>query len=101
MQYPKRTVKKSRVIPMTPDSGRVTPMTVDEGRVIPMTVDQGYEFPKQWIIKNNDDDYWSNDDGWTEFQDCATIFTEEERNLYQHLPLGGKWVTISEAPDLP
>ena len=36
--------------------------------------------------------YWNNDTGWTEIKRTATRFTEEEKNKYQWLPLGGQWM---------
>lgn len=38
--------------------------------------------------------YWNNETGWTEFRKCATRFTEEEKNMFQYLPLGGQWTRI-------
>lgn len=28
------------------------------------------------ILRNSDDDYWSNSQGWTEFRECATFFDD-------------------------
>ena len=48
-----------------------------------------------YVIRNAEGDYWSNDDGWTEFRNCATEFTNIEQKEF-HLPIGEgvRWVEI-------
>jgi hypothetical protein len=45
---------------------------------------------KDWLIRNkNDDSFWNNNDGWTDY--CGgTIFSQEERNSF-NLPIEGEW----------
>jgi len=45
---------------------------------------------KDYIILNTFGDYWSNIDGWTEFEELATVFTYEQSETLR-LPIGGKW----------
>jgi|TARA_Y100000310_G_scaffold130922_1_gene130065 hypothetical protein len=45
---------------------------------------------KDWLIRNkNDDSFWNNNDGWTDYSG-GTIFSQEERNSF-NLPIEGEW----------
>ena len=45
---------------------------------------------KDWLIRNkNDDSFWNNNDGWTDYFG-GTIFSQEERNSF-NLPIEGEW----------
>ena len=41
-------------------------------------------------IRNDDQDYWSNQIGWVWDKDSATMFADEEIQLL-NLPIGGHW----------
>jgi len=47
---------------------------------------------------NNDPMYWSNKDGWGEFED-ATIFNKEEHEEFKYLPkytdMDSKWIRVN------
>lgn len=46
-----------------------------------------------YIIWNQSDDtYWNNDNGWGDY-DSATVFSEAE-HLYLQLPIGGSWLKL-------
>lgn len=48
-----------------------------------------------YIIHSNDG-YWSNEDGWVDFKDLATTFSNQEKEEFE-LPLGNnvQWFLIS------
>ena len=49
----------------------------------------------KWYIYSLYDGFWSNEDGWCEDFDSATIFTKEEKETF-NLPIGRevKWYII-------
>lgn len=48
---------------------------------------------KYFAIRNDDGDWWENLNGWTEFLESATIFTEAQKNSLT-LPIGGRWIEL-------
>jgi len=44
--------------------------------------------------------YWSNDDGWVD-KDSATLFSNDEREEYTHIPSGGQWEYEHSLNDRP
>jgi hypothetical protein len=45
---------------------------------------------RNWLIRNkNDDTFWNNDDGWTDYMG-GTIFSQEEHDKFD-LPIEGIW----------
>jgi len=44
--------------------------------------------------------YWSNDDGWVD-KDSATLFDNDERVEYAHIPQGGEWEYEHSLNDRP
>lgn len=51
----------------------------------------------QFVIVNSEaNEFWSNDTGWVGDVDSATKFSDEERETYVHLPLGGGWMQLPD-----
>jgi hypothetical protein len=48
-----------------------------------------------WVIDDGQEptSFWSNDHGWTSFEE-ATRFTNDERWQFTHLPIGGEWLAL-------
>tara|TARA_B100001057_G_scaffold335786_1_gene336504 strand:- start:260 stop:769 length:510 start_codon:yes stop_codon:yes gene_type:complete len=44
--------------------------------------------------------YWSNDEGWVG-RESATLFTNDEREIYPSIPQGGKWEYAHSLNDRP
>lgn len=47
------------------------------------------------INKDNQHEFWSNEFGWTDFEE-ADYFTEDEKQDY-NAPLGGEWISLWQA----
>ena len=46
-----------------------------------------------WLIRNkNDDSFWNNDTGWTDYSG-GTIFSQYERDSF-NLPIDGDWAQL-------
>mgnify|MGYP003643253943 CR=1 FL=1 len=43
-----------------------------------------------WVVRNDEGEYWSNEMGWTERKEFASVVDEDER-LEVRLPIGGEW----------
>ena len=50
------------------------------------------------VIRNEEGDYWSNEDGWTALSQ-ATQFSEGDTTMLR-LPIAGAWISLSEAKSL-
>jgi hypothetical protein len=49
-----------------------------------------------FVIKNDSGEYWSNEHGWTGFNE-AEFFTDwEQQDGAFNLPVGGEWVELAE-----
>lgn len=48
----------------------------------------------QWCIINDDGEFWSNEFGWTGF-DEATIFSDYDHGVTAFIPAGGRWAEVS------
>lgn len=49
----------------------------------------------RFMIRNAGGDYWSNENGWTDYSDADVFNHVEQQSL--RLPVGGEWVSVAES----
>ena len=62
-----------------------------------------------WAIKSKDKsfdldtyDYWNNEDGWTEYLSCASLYSDEEKEARHDILFSVRpviWVKVKEVSD--